>query len=136
MPLVQTQTTSFKAELPQAVHNLLTDTIKFALYTALAGLNEATTVYTTSNEVVGTGYTAGGLVTTGWAIGSSGLVAYATCANAIWTGALTARGGLLYNASKGNKAVAVIDFGADKTSNTVFTVQMPINGPTSGLLRW
>jgi len=135
MSIIQTQTTSFKKELYQAIHDLSTDTIKVALYTALADLNADTTVYTTTNEVSGTGYTAGGQVMTGVAISSSGYTAYANWANVVWTAALTARCALIYNASKGNKSVAVLDFGSDKTSTTTFTITMPANTSTTALIR-
>lgn len=135
MALTQTMTTSFKVELPQAVHDLLTDTIKMALYTASATLNADTTIYDTSDEVVASGYSAGGVVLTDATILSADGSAYIDFADAVWTAALTARGALIYNASKGNKSVAVLDFGADKTSTTVFNVQMPANTASSALLR-
>jgi hypothetical protein len=135
MSLAQTMTTSFKVELPQAVHNLLTDTIKIALYTSGATLDADTTVYSASNEVVATGYTAGGNTLLGATILSTNGIAFIDFDNAEWIAALTARGALIYNASKSNKSVAVLDFGADKTSATVFTVQMPANTSTSALLR-
>jgi len=135
MSIIQTQTTSFKKELYQAIHDLSTDTIKIALYTGNADLNEATTVYSTTNEVSGTGYTAGGEIMTGVAISSSGYVAYVNWANVSWTAALTARCALIYNASKGNKSVAVLDFGSDKTSTTTFTITMPANTSTTALIR-
>ena len=135
MSIVQTQTTSFKKELYTAVHNLSTDTIKIALYTALADLTADTTVYSATNEVSGTGYTAGGQVMTGVAVSSSGYTAYANWANVSWTAALTARCALIYNASKGNKSVAVLDFGSDKTSTTTFTITMPANTSTTALIR-
>jgi hypothetical protein len=135
MSIVQTQTTSFKKELYQAIHDLSTDTIKIALYTGNADLNEATTVYSSTNEVSGTGYTAGGEIMTGVAISSSGYVAYVNWANVSWTAALTARCALIYNASKGNKSVAVLDFGSDKTSTTTFTITMPANTSTTALIR-
>jgi len=135
MSIVQTQTTSFKKELYQAIHDLSTDTIKIALYTASADLNADTTVYSSTNEVSGTGYTAGGQVMTGIAISSSGYTAYANWANVVWTAALTARCALIYNASKGNKSVAVLDFGSDKTSTTTFTITMPANTSTTALIR-
>jgi hypothetical protein len=135
MSISQTLCTSFKAELYQAVHNLLTDSIKIALYTTNATLNESTTVYTTSNEITGTGYTAGGVVMTGATVSTSGQIAYVNFANASWSGALTARGALIYNASKSNKAIAVLDFGADKTSVTTFLVTMPSNTSTTALIR-
>jgi len=133
--IVQTQTTSFKAELYQAVHNLLTDTIKIALYTSAADLNEGTTVYSSDNEVVASGYSPGGNPLTGVALNTSGYTAYVNWANVSWTASLTARCALIYNASKGNKSVAVLDFGADKTSATTFLITMPSNTATSALIR-
>jgi hypothetical protein len=135
MSIVQTQTTSFKVQLYQAIHDLSTDTIKIALYTGAADLNADTTVYSSTNEVSGTGYTAGGQVMTGVAISSSGYTAYANWANVVWTAALTARCALIYNASKGNKSVAVLDFGSDKTSTGTFTITMPANTSTTALIR-
>ena len=135
MSIVQTQTTSFKKELYQGVHDLSTDTIKIALYTGNANLNADTTVYTTSNEVVASGYTAGGETMTGVAISSSGYTAYVNWANVSWTAAITARCALMYNASQGDKSIAVIDFGADKTSTTTFTITMPSNTSTTALIR-
>lgn len=136
MSIVQTQTTSFKAELYQGVHNLLTDTLKIALYTANASLNADTTVYSTSNEVAATGtYTAGGAQLTGVTINTSGYIAYVNFSNVSWTGAITARCALIYNASKSNKSVAVLDFGADKTSTTTFLITMPQNTSTTALIR-
>jgi hypothetical protein len=133
--IVQTQTTSFKAEVYQAVHNLLTDTIKIALYTADANLNEDTTVYSTSNEVVASGYTAGGAVMTGVTLNSSGYTVYVNFANVSWSTSVTARCALIYNYSQGNKSIAVLDFGSDKTSTGTFTITMPANTATSALIR-
>ena len=135
MSIVQTQTTSFKKELYQGVHDLSTDTIKIALYTGNANLNADTTVYTTSNEEVASGYTAGGETMTGVAISSSGYTAYVNWANVSWTAAITARCALMYNVTQGNKSIAVIDFGADKTSTTTFTITMPSNTSTTALIR-
>ena len=135
MSIFQTQTTSFKKELYQGVHDLSTDTIKIALYTSLADLNEDTTVYTTSNEVVASGYTAGGNTLTGVTISSSDYTAYVNFANTSWTAAITARCALIYNVTQGNKSIAVIDFGADKTSTTTFTIAMPANTSTTALIR-
>ena len=135
MSIVQTQTTSFKKELYTAVHNLSTDTIKIALYTGNADLNEATTVYSATNEVSGTGYTAGGATMTGVSISSSGSVAYVNWNNVSWTAALTARCALIYNVTQGNKSIAVLDFGSDKTSTTTFTITMPANTSTTALIR-
>jgi len=133
--IVQTQTTSFKKELYQGIHDLSTDTIKIALYTAAADLNEATTVYSSANEVVASGYTAGGQVMTGVAISSDGYTAYVNWANVSWSTAVTARCALMYNVTKGNKSVAVLDFGSDKTSATTFLITMPANTSTAALIR-
>jgi hypothetical protein len=133
--IVQTQTTSFKAEVYQAVHNLLTDTIKIALYTADANLDADTTVYTTLNEVVASGYTAGGEVMTGVALNTSGYTVYVNWANVSWSTSVTARCALIYNASQSNKSIAVLDFGSDKTSTGTFTITMPANTATSALIR-
>jgi hypothetical protein len=135
MSIVQTQTTSFKKELYTAVHNLSTDTIYIALYTASADLNADTTVYSATNEVSGTGYTAGGQALTGVSISSSGYVAYVNWDNVSWTAALTARCALIYNVTQGNKSIAVLDFGSDKTSTTTFTITMPANTSTTALIR-
>ena len=134
MSIIQTQTTSFKAELYQAVHNLLTDTIMIALYTGNVSLGYATTVYSSTNEVTGTGYTAGGVIMTGVTINTSGYVAYVNFSNVVFNAAVTARCALIYNASKGNKSICVIDFGSDKTSSN-FTITMPANTSTAALIR-
>ena len=135
MSIVQTQTTSFKAELYEAVHNLLTDTINIALYTSNVNLGASTAVYSTTGEVVAAGYTAGGNTLTDVTINTSAYTAYVNFANTSWTSALTARCALIYNVSKGNKAIAVIDFGADKTSVTTFLITMPANTATTALIR-
>ena len=132
--ILQTQTTSFKTQLYTGVHNLLTDTLKIALYTANADLNESTTVYTTSGEVTGTGYVAGGVVLTGVTINSSGFTAYVDFADVVFNAAVTARCALIYNVTQGNKSIAVLDFGSDKTS-TNFTITMPANTATAALIR-
>lgn len=134
--IVQTQTTSFKAELYQAIHDLTTDTLKLALYTSEANLDASTTAYTTANEITGTGYSAGGNVVTGAAISSSGYTAWVTFNNVLWVPAtFTARCALLYNVSKANRSIAVLDFGADKTCDNTFTVVMPTNTATTALIR-
>jgi len=135
MSIVQTQTTSFKAELYQGVHDLTTDVIKIALYTASADLNEATTIYSSTNEVVASGYTAGGNVLTPVTVSSSGYTAFVGFPNTSWTASLTARCALIYNVTQGNKAIAVLDFGSDKTSTTTFTITMPANTASAALIR-
>ena len=137
MAIFQTQTLSFRQEMLQGVHDLLTDTLKMALYTSASNINEDTTVYTTTAEVSGGGYSAGGQVITGADISASNGIVYVTFNNVVWTPAtFTAAGGLIYNASKGNKSIAVLSFGADKTASGTFTVQMPPNTSSSALLRF
>jgi hypothetical protein len=132
--ITQTATTSFKADLLKAVHNFNTDTFKLALYVATADLGANTTVYTTSGETSGTGYTAGGNTLTGVSVNDAGFVLFS---NTSWNPAVfTARGALIYNSSKSNKAVAVLDFGSDKTATNTFLVQMPANTATSALIRF
>jgi hypothetical protein len=136
MAIVQTQTTSFKAELYQGIHDLTTDVIKIALYTANANLNEDTTVYSSTNEVANTGtYSAGGAQLTPITVNTSGYTAYVGFPNISWTGAITARCALIYNVTQGNKSIAVLDFGSDKTSVGTFTITMPANTATAALIR-
>jgi hypothetical protein len=136
MSIVQTQTTSFKAQLYQGIHDLTTDVIKIALYSGDANLNADTTVYSATNEITGTGYTAGGKIMTGVTVNTSGYTAYVDFDNVVWNpGIFTARCALIYNSSKGNKSVAVLDFGSDKTSTSTFTITMPANTATSALIR-
>lgn len=132
--ITQTATTSFKADLLKAVHNFNTDTFKIALYLATADLGANTTVYVTGSETSGTGYVAGGNTLTGVSVNDAGFVAFA---NVSWNpAAFTARGALIYNSSKANKSVAVLDFGSDKTATNTFLVQMPANTVTSALIRF
>ena len=136
MTIAQTQTTSFKAQLYQGIHDLTTDVIKIALYTASANLNEDTTVYSATNEVPNTGtYAAGGAQLTPITVSSSGYTAFVGFPNISWTGAITARGALIYNSSQGNKSIAVLDFGSDKISTVTFTITMPANTATAALIR-
>jgi predicted esterase len=134
--IVQTQTTSFKAELYKGIHNLLLDELKLALYTAEANLDASTTAYTTANEITGTGYSAGGNVVTGVTINSSGYTAWVTFNNVLWVpAAFTTRCALLYNASKANRSIVVLDFGSDKTCINTFTVTLPGDTATTALIR-
>jgi hypothetical protein len=134
MAFDQTLTTQAKLVALQA---LATGTLRMALYTAQADLNADTLVYSTANEVVGAGYTAGGKTLTGVTVLTSGTTAYFDFDNVVWTpAAFTARGALIYNTSLGNLAVAVLDFGADKTATTTFTVQTPANTADAALIRF
>jgi hypothetical protein len=119
-----------------ALQYIATGTLKMALYTAEADLGAGTLVYSTTNEITGTGYVAGGNTLTGVTVQQAGTTAYLDFADTTWNPAnFTARGALIYNTSLGNLAVAVLDFGADKTATTSFTVQMPANTATSALIR-
>lgn len=135
--ITQTQTTSFKQELYEGVHNLLVDTIKIALYTSAADLGADTASYTATGEVTGTGYVAGGITLTGATVQSSGNTAFVSFNDASWPGAtFTCRGALIYNSSKANRSVAVLNFGADRTvTNNTFTVTFPANTATSAIIR-
>ena len=137
MSIIQTQTTSFKAQLYQGIHDLTTDVIKIALYTANANLNEDTTVYSSTDEVANTGtYSAGGAQLTPITVSTSGYTAYVGFPNISWTGAITARCALIYNDTvAGKPSIAVLDFGSDKTSVGTFTITMPANTATAALIR-
>jgi hypothetical protein len=133
----QTQTTSFKEELFKGIQDLSTDTLYIALYTALADIGPDTTAYTTSGEITGTGYTAGGIALTGVTINTYDGTVYINFSNAVWSPAsFTARGALIYNVSKANRSIAVLDFGANKTCSNSFTITMPSNTYTTALIRY
>lgn len=135
----QGQTYSFRQELYLGIHDLDTDVLKIALYNANADINLDTTVYSSTNEATGTGYTAGGNTLTGASVNldtATGVV-YVSFSNTSWSNAsFTCRGALIYNTSKSNKSVAVLDFGSDKivTSGT-FTITFPANTSTSAVIR-
>jgi hypothetical protein len=136
MALRQGLTTSFKKEILLGEHNLESDTLKIALYTALATLDENTTEYTTTNEITGDGYTAGGETLSGVSVSTSGLIAYVSFDNVVWDPAsFTARGALIYNESVSNKSIAVLDFGSDKQTSTKFTIEVPPDTATAAIIR-
>ena len=135
--IYQTLTLSFKDQILKGEHDLLVDTIKLALYTSNASLDENTTVYSATDEVSGGGYSAGGVVLTGVTINTADKIVYVDFNDAVWNPAsFTAAGGLIYNASKSDKSIAVLSFGADKIATNTFTVQMPPNTSSSALLRF
>ena len=137
MAIQQGMCSSFKQESWLGIHDLDTDTLKMALYTAAADLSQATTAYTASGEVVGTGYTTTGNTLTNVQVLLSGTTAYVTFDNPVWSGAsFVCRGALIYNSSEANRAIAVLDFGADKTASGTFTVQLPAATAASALLRF
>jgi hypothetical protein len=113
------------------------DVYKMALYTSTATLDKSTTAYSTTNEVVGTGYTAGGVTLSGYTPGAASDTAWIDFADPSWANAnITARGALIYNSSKSNKAVAVLDFGSDVTSTaSTFTVQLPAPAAATAVVR-
>lgn len=111
-----------------------TQTFKIALYTANATLNAQTTSYTTDDEVTDAGYTAGGQAITP-TVGIADGIAYLDFSDATWSGAITARGALIYKVGGSNTALFVLDFGADKTSSGTFQVQFPVATNTSALVR-
>jgi len=148
MTIAQTATTSFKVELPQGIHNFgptSPDTFKIALYTAAATLDASTAVYNpaATGQVVGTGYTIGGntltiSVTPVAANNIAGVpTSYWSFANTSWPGAsFTARGALIYNSTKGNRSVAVLDFGSDKVVvGDTFTIIFPTPDANSAIVR-
>lgn len=137
MAITQALCSSFKEDILGGVHDLDTDDIKIALYTSAATLDATTTAYSATNEASGTGYTAGGESLSGAAISLSGTTAFVDFTDAVWTTAtITARGALIYNADKSNKAIAVLDFGADKTSSAGdFTVVFPTADASNAIVR-
>jgi hypothetical protein len=138
MAIVQTQCTAFKVNLLKGVENFNTGTsytYKIALYEATATLNANTLVYTTDGEITGTGYTAGGKVLAPTVPTSSSNTAYISFANVTWDpAAFTTRGALIYNSTT-NAAVAVLDFGSDKTATSTFVVTFPTATASSAIIR-
>lgn len=141
--------TSFKLQLLSGIHAFNTtvvraattaDTFKIALYTSAATLDASTTVYSSTNETTntaGTAYVAGGNTLTGSTTSSSGTTAWADFADSSWsTASFTARGALIYNSSQGDKAVVVLDFGADKTASAgTFTIVFPTADANNAIIR-
>jgi len=135
--MTQAIPTSFKAEILQGIHDSA-DTYKIALYTSASTLDATATAYTTTNEVSGVGYTSGGQTLSGFSVTTSGTTAILDfTTDPSWENAtITARGALIYNASKANKAVMVLDFGSDKSnSEGTFTIRLPLPDATNGLIR-
>ena len=130
MAITQAMCTSFKAEILDEQHDLVADTIKIALFTSSASLGAATTAYSTSNEVSGTGYSAGGETLTSKFVTTTGTTAYFDADDPTWTSAsFTARGALIYNSTNSDNAIAVLDFGGDFTvSSGTFKIVFPAAG--------
>jgi hypothetical protein len=134
MAITQAMCTSFKEDLLQKEQDMDTDTIKIALYTSSATLDATTTAYSATNEVSGTGYTAGGVTLTGATIDISGTTAYVDYDDPEWTTAsFTARGALIYNdTTAGDNSIAVLDFGGDFTvSSGTFRIVFPAPGASA-----
>ena len=133
MAITQAMCTSFKAELMDEQHDLAADTLKIALFTSSASLDATTTAYSTSNEVSGTGYSAGGETLTSTTVSTTGTTAFFDCDDPTWTSAsFTARGALIYNSTNGNKAIVVLNFGGDFTvSSGTFQIVFPAAGASA-----
>ena len=139
MAISQAVCNSFRGEVLQGIHSFgaAADVFKIALYTSAANIGATTTAYTTAGEVAGPGYVAGGSVLTGQSLTVSGATAYVDFNDVVWTlSTITARGALIYNSSKANRSVAVIDFGSDRSSSTSsFTVSFPSPSVTEAIIR-
>lgn len=137
MAITTAMCTSFKQELLEAEHDFTADVFKLALYTNSATLGASTTAYSTTNEASGTGYTAGGATLTVVSPTTSGTTAFVDFNDVQFTSStITARGALVYNSSKSNKAVAVFDFGSDQSStSSTFTITMPTASAADAIVR-
>jgi len=154
MAITQAMTTSFKQEILQGIHNFTSgsgggtttttgsgNVFKIALYTSSASLSATTTAYSTSNEVSGTNYSAGGNTLTNVTPTTSSTTALTDFADTTWSSStITARGALIYNSSTtagtADRAIVVLDFGADKTSTSGdFTIQFPAAGASTAIIR-
>jgi|TARA_B110000285_G_scaffold232458_1_gene303545 O-acetylhomoserine/O-acetylserine sulfhydrylase-like pyridoxal-dependent enzyme len=136
MAISQAMCTSFKAEILDEQHDLVADTIKIALYTSSASLGAGTTAYSTTNEISGSGYTAGGVALSSKTVDTSGTTAYFDSADPSWTSAsFTANGALIYNDTNSDKAIAVLAFGGDFTvAGGTFQIVFPAAG-TAAIIR-
>lgn len=137
MAIIQTWTTSFKRQVLLGEHDLDTDVLKIALYTDTAILGPDTTVYTVVGETSGAGYAAGGIALTNVTVNTGNGIAYVSFNDPSWAGAsFTARGALIYNSSKSNKSMFVLDFGTNQTAvNETFMLDLPSDNPTFALIK-
>jgi len=136
--IVQTITNSFKSDILQAAQNLATDTLYLALFTASANLNANTVAYSSANEVTSTNYTAGGKLVTGVTIttDTQNNIVYLNFNNVTWTNvSFVCRGALLYNQTRSNRSIAVLNWGSDKNAGPNFVVTLPANTSTTALIR-
>jgi len=141
MAITQTLTDTFLQDCLDGGQDLGTsgNTLKIALYTSSATLGATSTAYSATNEASGTGYTAGGTSLSSQAVAfdSTNQVAYFDAADPAWTTAsITARGALIYNNTKSNASIAVLDFGSDYTSTAgTFTIQLPSAAYNTAIIR-
>ena len=136
MALQQGATDAFKTGLMNGGYNFTSGSFKMALYTGSATLGPSTAVYTNTNEVVATGYTAGGIALPVSVVPtSSNNITYISFSNVTWYGSITARGALIYQDGGSNPTVCVLDFGSDKTSITSLTVQFPTANSSNAIIR-
>lgn len=138
MPITAAVCNSFKQELLAMSPHTAADVYKMALFTSAATLSKATTAYSATNEVSGAGYTAGGIVLTGFSVtlDTDTAILDWTTDPSLTSATVTARAGLIYNSSRSNKSVAVVDFGSDITStNGPFAVTLPAAAAATGLIR-
>ena len=136
MALQQGATNAFATGLMNGVYNFTTNSFKIALYTGSATLGPDTAIYTSANEVVATGYTAGGIALPVSVVPiSANDVTYISFSNVTWYGSITARGALIYQDGGSNPTVCVLDFGSDKTSTISLTIQFPTANSTNAIIR-
>ena len=136
MAIQQGATDAFATGLMNGVYNFTTDYFKIALYTGSASLGPDTTIYTSANEVVATGYTAGGIaLPVSVTPTSANNTTYISFSNVTWNAALTASGALIYKYGGTIPTVCVLDFGAAKTSTATFTIQFPTANSTDAIIR-
>jgi hypothetical protein len=136
MAIQQGATDAFKTGLMNGVYNFTADSFKIALYTGAASLGPSTSIYTSANEVVATGYTAGGIALTVNAVPTSANnTTYISFANVTWNAALTASGALIYKSGGTNPTVCILDFGAEKISTATFTIQFPTANSSDAIIR-
>ena len=136
MAIQQGATDAFSTGLMNGVYNFTTDSFKIALYTGAASIGPDTAIYTVANEVVATGYTAGGIALTVSVVPTSANnTAYISFTNVTWNAALTASGALIYKSGGTNPTVCVLDFGGEKISTATFTIQFPTANSSDAIIR-
>lgn len=137
MAITQGVCNSFKTEVMNAIHDLDTDNLRIALYTDASDIGPTTTQYTTAGESVGSGYTAGGQPLTGAVVSLDGSVAIVDFNDVVWPNAtISAAGALIYNASKANRAIAVLSFNGTKESTEGdFSVIMPVADAANAIIQ-